>query len=207
MNYKERTTFANMYKYYQLYKPYKMLSQFVPIKSKRTLSNLEYEFAEGTNALGRLDDNTEGLLLLTNNKKVNLALMNPKNKHERNYWVQVHGIPTEDELNSLRNGLEIILHGETYKTLPCKAEIIPPPDNLPPRKHPVGTHFATTWIKLTLIEGKFHQIRKMTAAINHQTMRLIRVSIEGIELKEFVPEQIIELSEAEFFDKLKISLP
>jgi 23S rRNA pseudouridine2457 synthase len=116
-------------------------------------------------------------------------------------------VPTEVELNELRNGVNIILEGKVYKTLPGKAEIIPNPENLPPRKHPVGTHFATTWIKLTLIEGKFHQIRKMTAAINHQTMRLIRVSIEGIEIKEFIPEQIIEIDEAEFFKKLKISLP
>ena len=195
-----------MYKYYQLYKPYKMLCQFAPERKKRTLAHLNYEFAEGTNALGRLDDNTEGLLLLTNNKKVNAALMNPKHKHERNYWVQVHGIPTEDELNQLRNGVDIILEGNLYKTLPGKAEIIPHPENLPPRKHPVGTHFATTWIKLTLIEGKFHQIRKMTAAINHQTMRLIRVSIEGIEIKEFIPEQIIEINEADFFEKLKLEI-
>jgi len=75
------------------------------------------------------------------------------------------------------------------------------------RGHPVGTHFSTTWIELILMEGKFHQIRKMTAAIGHQTMRLIRVSIEDVELTELIPEQLIELKESDFFNKLKITLP
>lgn len=195
-----------MYNYYQLYKPYKMLSQFAPVKKKRTLSDLHYNFAEGTYALGRLDDNTEGLLLLTNNKKISQALMHPSNKHERKYWVQVHGTVNETELNRLQQGVEIILEGKIYTTLPCKANIVSPPQNLPPRGHPVGTHFSTTWIELTLIEGKFHQIRKMTAAIGHQTMRLIRVSIENIYLNELIPGQIIELKEEEFIEKLKITL-
>lgn len=86
-----------------------MLSQFVQIPKKRTLSNLDFIFADGTNALGRLDDNSEGLLLLTNDKKVNRLLMNPENKHERVYWVQVHGEVKQNTLGQLENGVDINL--------------------------------------------------------------------------------------------------
>jgi len=181
-----------------------MLSQFVPIAKKRTLSDLNFSFAEGTNALGRLDDNSEGLLLLTNDKKVNRLLMNPENKHQRVYWVQVHGDVQQIALDQLENGVDIILEKSIYRTLPCEAKIIPSPTHLPPRAHPVGTHFKTTWLELKLIEGKFHQIRKMTDKVGHQTMRLIRVSIENITLNEWIPGSIQEIEAEDFYDKLKL---
>ena len=193
-----------MFKYYAVFKPYKMLCQFVPFKMKRVLADLDFEFPEGTHALGRLDDNTEGLLLLTSDKSVTKLLMHPSQKHCRVYWVQVHGVVTEETLDSLRNGVSIRLEGEDYKTLPCKAKIIDSPENLPARKHPVATHFPTTWIELTLYEGKYHQIRKMCAAINHQTMRLLRISMEDLELHDFVPGSVKEYTKEDFFAKLKI---
>ena len=143
------------FSYYQIYKPYKMLSQFVPIPKKRTLSDLEFSFVEGTNALGRLDDNSEGLLLLTNDKKVNRLLMNPENKHQRVYWVQVHGEVNQGALDHLSSGVDIKLEKSIYRTLPCEAKIIASPSCLPQRAHPVGTHFKTTWLELKLIEGKY----------------------------------------------------
>jgi 23S rRNA pseudouridine2457 synthase len=181
-----------------------MLSQFAPVNKKRTLSNLDFSFAEGTNALGRLDDNSEGLLLLTNDKKVNRLLMNPENKHQRVYWVQVHGDVQQDALDKLSAGVDIILEKSIYRTLTCEAKIIAPPENLPPRAHPVGTHFKTSWLELKLIEGKFHQIRKMTDKVGHQTMRLIRVSIEDIFLHNWVPGTIQQLTPDIFYEKLKI---
>jgi 23S rRNA pseudouridine2457 synthase len=181
-----------------------MLSQFAPVKKKRTLEHLEYPFAENTHALGRLDDNTEGLLLLTNDKSVTALLMHPSQKHKRVYWVQVHGMVQRETLELLQKGIVIRLENTDYTTLPCEAKIIPAPENLPPRKHPVGTHFPTTWIELTLYEGKFHQVRKMTAAIGHQTMRLIRVSMEELKLHDFVPGSVKEYSKEEFFERLKI---
>ncbi len=195
-----------MFSYYQIYKPYKMLSQFVPINKKRTLSDLNFSFSEGTNALGRLDDNSEGLLLLTNDKKVNRLLMNPENKHQRVYWVQVHGDVQQSALDQLEKGVDIILEKSIYRTLPCEAKIIDTPQYLPPRAHPVGTHFKTTWLELKLIEGKFHQIRKMTDKVGHQTMRLIRVSIENISLNEWVPGSIQEIDPDVFYDKLKLKI-
>ena len=196
-----------MLHYYSIFKPYKMLSQFVPIKKKRTLNDLDYAFPEGTHALGRLDDNTEGLLLLTTDKSVTKLLMHPLQKHKRVYWVQVHGIVSGDTLETLQKGVSILLDGSEYTTLPCEARFIAPPPNLPPRAHPVGMHFPTTWIELTLYEGKFHQIRKMCAAIGHQTMRLLRISIEDLELYDFVPGSVKEYSKEEFFDKLKLYKP
>jgi len=184
-----------------------MLSQFAPVNKKRTLSYLDFSFAEGTNALGRLDDNSEGLLLLTNDKKVNRLLMNPENKHQRVYWVQVHGDVQQNAIDQLRLGVDIILEKSIYRTLPCEATIISPPTNLPPRAHPVGTHFKTTWLELKLIEGKFHQIRKMTDRVGHQTMRLIRVSIESISVEEWIPGSVKEISPEEFYQKLNIKLP
>jgi 23S rRNA pseudouridine2457 synthase len=181
-----------------------MLSQFVPIPKKRTLSDLDFSFAGGTNALGRLDDNSEGLLLLTNDKKVNRLLMNPENKHKRVYWVQVHGDVNQDALNKLENGVGIILEKSIYQTLPCEAKIIEPPTIIPPRAHPVGTHFKTTWLELKLIEGKYHQIRKMTDKVGHQTMRLIRVSIEGIGLSNWIPGSVQEINQEVFFEKLNL---
>ena len=195
-----------MFSYYQIYKPYKMLSQFVPIAKKRTLSDLNFHFVEGTNALGRLDDNSEGLLLLTNDKKVNRLLMNPENKHQRVYWVQVHGNVQQEALDQLESGVDIILEKSIYRTLPCEAKIISTPLNLPLRAHPVGTHFKTTWLELKLIEGKFHQIRKMTDKVGHQTMRLIRVSIEDVFLHNWIPGSVQEINQDVFYDKLKLKI-
>ncbi|MCD6066424.1 MAG: pseudouridine synthase [Bacteroidetes bacterium] len=196
-----------MHRYYAIYKPYKMLSQFVPVKKKRTLAQIEYVFAEGTHALGRLDDNTEGLLLLTNDKSVTALLMHPSQKHRRVYWVQVHGTVEQESLDTLQKGVPIRLENLDYITLPCEAKIIPAPENLPPRAHPVGTHFATTWIELVLYEGKFHQVRKMTAVIGHQTMRLIRISMEDMHLPDFIPGSVKEFSKEEFFGKLRLNTP
>lgn len=193
-----------MFHYYCIFKPYKMLSQFVPVKKKRTLSDLAFTFPEGTHALGRLDDNTEGLLLLTTDKSVTKLLMHPSQKHKRMYWVQVHGNVSDETIDMLQKGVSIRLENADYVTLPCEAKIIPAPENLPPRGHPVGTHFPTTWIELTLYEGRFHQIRKMTAAIGHQTMRLLRISIEDLELHDFVPGSVKEYTKEEFFERLKL---
>ncbi len=182
-----------------------MLSQFVPIKKKRVLADIDFTFPEGTHALGRLDDNTEGLLLLTTDKSITKLLMHPSLKHQRVYWVQVHGTVSAETLDTLQKGVVIRLDHQDYTTLPCEARFIAPPENLPARAHPVSPHIPTTWIELTLHEGKFHQIRKMCAAIGHQTMRLLRISMEDLELHDFVPGSVKEYTKEEFFEKLKLS--
>ncbi|MGZ3864828.1 MAG: pseudouridine synthase [Bacteroidia bacterium] len=194
-----------MFSYFIIYKPYKMLSQFVRVKKKKCLADLNYNFPAGTNALGRLDDNSEGLLILSNDKQLNHKLLNPENAHKRIYWVQVHKKVTEEELETLEAGVKIRLNPDDYITRPCKAQIIKSPVNLAYRNHPVSEDLPTEWLELTLTEGKFHQVRKMTSAIGHQTMRLLRVAIEDLQIGDMKPGEVRELSREKIFNKLKIN--
>ena len=193
-----------MFRYFIIYKPYKMLSQFVRIPKKRVLGDLVFDFPEGTNAIGRLDENSEGLLVLTNDKQLTQLLLKPENLHERVYWVQVHGKVTDEEIKTLETGVTIRLNPNDYQTKPCKARIIDAPNDLAPRGHPIKPELPSTWIELILIEGKFHQIRKMTVAVGHQTLRLLRVAIENVLLNDMKPGEVRELPQQEIYDKLKI---
>jgi 23S rRNA pseudouridine2457 synthase len=184
-----------------------MLSQFVKIPKKRGLSDLDFNFPEGTNALGRLDENSEGLLILSTDKQLTNLLLKPENLHKRVYWVQVHGKVTEEELKTLEGGVKIRLNPNDYFTKPCKARIIEPPVNLADRGHPVKPELPTTWIELVLTEGKFHQVRKMTVVVGHQTMRLIRIAIEDVLLTDMKPGEVRELQAEEIYKKLNIPLP
>ena len=183
-----------------------MLSQFVRIPKKRCLADLDFNFPEGVNALGRLDENSEGLLILSNDKQLTQLLLKPENLHERVYWVQVLGIVTQEELKNLEDGVKIRLNPHDYITKPCKAKIIAAPNNLALRGHPVKSELPSTWIELTLTEGKFHQIRKMTVVVGHQTVRLIRVAIEEIFLNDMKPGEVRELKQEEIYANLKIKL-
>ncbi|HWY38595.1 MAG TPA: pseudouridine synthase [Bacteroidia bacterium] len=193
-----------MFSYFIIYKPYKMLSQFVRMPKKKCLADLDFTFPEGINALGRLDENSEGLLILSNDKQLNRLLLKPENEHKRVYWVQVQGIPANEELKQLGSGIHIRLDNLDYVTKPCGVKIIAEPADLPARGHPVKPQHTTTWIELTLMEGKFHQVRKMTAATGHQTMRLIRVAIENVLLNNMKPGEVRELKQEEIYSLLKI---
>ena len=184
-----------------------MLSQFVRIPKKKVLGDLDFNFPDGTNALGRLDENSEGLLILSTDKQLTGLLLKPENLHQRVYWVQVHGVVKQETLDLLEKGISIRMHKEDYFTKSCKAKIIDTPSNLAQRGHPVSEDKTTTWLELILIEGKFHQIRKMTATVGHQTMRLIRTAIEDILLEDMKPGEVRELSREEIYSKLKINLP
>ena len=184
-----------------------MLSQFVRMPKKKVLADLNFVFPEGTNALGRLDENSEGLLILSNHKQLTKQLLHPENLHRRVYWVQVHGQVLPETLVLLEKGISIRMHKEDYVTKPCKARIMEKPANLALRGHPVRDDITTTWVELILTEGKFHQIRKMTAAVGHQTMRLIRVAIEELNLEDMKPGEIREVSRENIFQALKIPLP
>lgn len=191
-----------------IYKPYKMLSQFVRMPKKRCLADLPYEFPQGVNALGRLDENSEGLLILSNDKKLNLLLLKPGNEHKRVYWVQVQYKVTPADLKTLEEGMMIRLDSGDYRTKPCTARVIEAPVSLPGReRRPVRTDLETAWIELTLTEGKFHQVRKMCAGINHQVLRLIRVRVEELKLESMQPGWVQELDKEDIYRKLKIPLP
>jgi 23S rRNA pseudouridine2457 synthase len=165
-------------KYFVLNKPYGVLTQFTDKDNRPTLGSL-YKFPKDVYPVGRLDLDSEGLLLLTNDKALTDYLLNPKNKHEREYYVQVEGIPEEADLEKLRKGIEL----KDGLTLPAKIKRIKNSE-IPPRVPPIRErkNIPTSWLSITLIEGRNRQVRRMTAAIGFPTLRLIRVRIKKIIL-------------------------
>ena len=159
----------------------------------------------GIHAVGRLDSKSEGLLILTTNKKVTKLLFCSGVPHKRTYLVRVKNKVTPETLELLRTGVTIrIKEGAYYTTPPCEIEIIENPDNLFPHQLELRDYVSHTWLLMSLYEGKYHQVRKMVFAANHRCMRLIRVSIEGLELDTLEPGGIKEIAEEDFFSKLKI---
>ncbi|HEX8315209.1 MAG TPA: pseudouridine synthase, partial [Flavisolibacter sp.] len=158
---------------------------------------------EGTHAIGRLDKHSEGLLLLTTNKKITKLLFQSSIPHQRTYLVQVKGKVSEESLQQLRQSVSIRISNDTlYSTPPCEADLAPAPHFPSPRL--ISPYIESTWLRITITEGKFRQVRKMVAAIRHRCMRLIRVSIEGLELGDLQPGEVKEIDEATFFYQLKL---
>jgi 23S rRNA pseudouridine2457 synthase len=176
-----------------LNKPFGVLSQFTPDHpGQRTLS--EFGLPPNVYPLGRLDRDSEGLLLLSDEPGLNTKLLDPTNAHPRTYWAEVEGEVNESALQKLRNGIVI----EGRKTLPAKAKKIRP--NIPPRDPPIRVrqNIPTSWIKLTLHEGRNRQVRKMTASVGFPTLRLLRVAIGHFNLPaDLNPGQWRELTEPE----------
>ena len=180
-------------KYFALNKPYRVLSQFTGDAGRKTLADV-YKFPENVYPVGRLDMDSEGLLLLTDDRSLTEYLLNPENRHEREYYAEVEGIPTEEELKRLESGVII----ERKMTLPAKAKLLTN-FKIEARESPI--RFRKTvpdcWISLTLMEGRNRQVRKMTAAIWHPTLRLIRVRIKNILLSDMKPGDVRILSDTE----------
>lgn len=176
-----------------LNKPFGVLSQFTPdYPGQRTLSELG--LPKNVYALGRLDRDSEGLLLLSNEPGLNTRLLDPKNAHLRAYWAQVEGEMTEPALQQLRSGVVI----EGRKTIPADAKRIDP--DLPPRDPPIRfrQNIPTSWIELSLREGRNRQVRKMTAVVGYPTLRLLRERIGKFDLPfELAPGQWRELTKSE----------
>jgi 23S rRNA pseudouridine2457 synthase len=180
-------------KYFAVNKPYGVVSQFTGGEGKRTLAGL-YNFPGNVYPVGRLDMDSEGLLLLTDDKSLTGYLLNPQNKHEKEYYVQVEGIPTREVLLKLEEG--IIIGGKP--TLPARARIL---ENfrIEPRVPPIRfrKNVKDCWISLTLTEGRNRQVRKMTAGIGYPTLRLIRVRIKNIKLGGMKAGDVRELTKDE----------
>lgn len=192
-------------KYYIIYKPYKMVSQFVSPDKVNLLGDLDFDFPEGTHAIGRLDNNSEGLLILTTNKRVTKLLFESEKPHKRTYVVQVEKKVTPEALQKLREGITIrVKGGGYYVTTSCEVDIIEKPIGLPDRQHAFRQDLPHSWLLMTLTEGKYHQIRKMVSSVYHHCKRLIRISIEDLELGDMKPGEVREIEETEFFQKLKI---
>jgi len=190
--------------YYIIYKPYKMISQFTSSHKKKCLDSLEFTFPKDVYPLGRLDENSEGLLILTNDKKLNYKLLNPEFEHKRIYLVQLQGIITAQALKQMEQGVTIALDAGPYTTKTCKAKQVKNPESLPLRGHPVSERLPTSWIELTLTEGKFHQVRKMTAGVGFPCLRLIRIAIEELRLENMQPGDVRELKRDAVYKKLHI---
>jgi 23S rRNA pseudouridine2457 synthase len=176
------------------HKPYGVLSQFTPNGSpNRPLA--EFGFPKNVYPIGRLDADSEGLLLLSDEPQWNARLLEPRYAHEREYWAQVERIPIAAALESLSCGLVI----QDRKTLPCRAWLLDPQPQIPPRDPPIRFRKSVPdcWIGLELIEGKNRQVRRMTAAIGHPTLRLLRVRIGRLQLNDLPPGQWRILTPAE----------
>jgi len=196
------------HRYFIINKPYDMVSQFVSTHDVRLLGNLDFHFPEGTHAIGRLDNHSEGLLILTTNKKVTQLLFQGAVPHKRTYLVKVKYQVSPESLHLLRTGISIqVRGGGYYTTSSCDAEIIPRPENLFVSEYETTEYYPHTWLKITLTEGKFHQVRKMVGAIQHRCVRLIRQSIEDLELQDLPAGGVREIDETVFFQQLKISAP
>ncbi len=194
------------HRYFVIHKPYNMVSQFVSPDKVNLLKDLDYNFPEGTHAIGRLDNNSEGLLLLTTNKKITRLLFTSEEKHERVYLVQINNSLSEENLKRLQSGVSFkISSTENYITSPSKVQMVENPEKeYPFIKNLDGKFGPHCWFQITLTEGKFHQVRKMVAAVNHRCKRLIRISIEKLQLGQLAPGAVLEMEENDFFEKLNL---
>lgn len=192
--------------YFLIYKPFGMLAQFSPEGNKPTLADLPHRFARDVYPVGRLDADSEGLLLLTNDTSLNNRLLNPKFRHNRTYWVQVEGRITDEGLYQLADGLTISIDGKPYQTLPARAHRLPDEPLLFPRNPPIRYRAAipTSWLSLTLHEGKNRQVRRMTAAVGFPTLRLVRHAIENLTADGMRPGEVRELDETTVLRGLRL---
>ncbi|MFV8224334.1 pseudouridine synthase [Christiangramia aquimixticola] len=187
-----------MYKHFKIYKPYGYLSQFITNQKKGGKHKLLGElgnFPAETMAVGRLDKDSEGLLLLTTNGKLSAKIT--AGNSEKEYYVQVDGQITEAALEKLNSGVDISINGETYRTRDCVSRILETPPVFPARAKKIRDerHGPTSWVSITLTEGKFRQVKKMTAAVGFPTLRLVRVRIGRETLENMQAGEVQELKE------------
>lgn len=167
------------------HKPYGVLSQFTPEPGSRWHTLAAFGFPPRVYPLGRLDADSEGLLLLSDEPGLNTTLLDPDRAHRREYWAQVERIPSNEALARLARGIALGDH----TTRPCTARLLSPAPSIPPRDPPIRERKSVPdcWLSLELVEGKNRQVRRMTAAIGHPTLRLLRVRIGGFLLGDLAP--------------------
>lgn len=194
-----------MNKYFIVHKPFNVLSQFSSIDQKKTLKDF-FDVPANVYPVGRLDYDSEGLLILTDDKKLNQYLLDPLNAHEREYWVQVEGDISSDAIYKLKQGVSISINGKIYLTKKCVVKKFSNSPKVSARNPPIRFRKSVpdSWVKLILVEGKNRQVRKMTAAVGFPTLRLIRYRIEKITLENLFPGQMKLISKQELYNLLQI---
>lgn len=181
-----------------------MHCQFTREGNKATLADL-YDFpSKDIYSIGRLDQDSEGLLILTNDGALKAKLQDPKYEHKKTYWVQVEGEITSDALAELSAGVKISIKGKIHHTLPAKALVlqIEKTKILPDRNPPVREKHPTKWIALSIHEGKNRQVRRMTAKVGFPTLRLVRYSIENITIDQLKPGEVRKVSKEWIMDRI-----
>ena len=200
----EFSTTEQNHQHFKIFKPYGFLSQFVPEtrKKKKLLGEL-FDFPDKIMAIGRLDHDSEGLLLLTTDGMKSFQVRDKG--IEKEYYAQVDGEITQEAISQLQNGVNITIHGTNHLTLPCKAFILENEPKLPARGRNIrdSIHGPTSWVSITLCEGKNRQIRKMTAAVGFATLRLVRIRIGDIHIDNMMAGEVVAL--ANFDDALNYS--
>lgn len=189
-----------MERYFVVYKPYMMLSQFVSPYPHRLLGDLDFQFPNGTHALGRLDEPSEGLLLLTTDKTMHRRLLLAERAHSRRYLVQVDKVISAADIQRLQEGITIGVKGKgDYTTLPCRVTRVEKPAWLPERENNVYEKLPHSWLEFELTEGKNRQIRKMCSAVKHKCRRLVRVAIGDLVLGQLQPGEVLEMERSQLF--------
>lgn len=193
-----------MSRYFIIYKPFGVVTQFSG--EGLTLASL-FDFPKQVYPVGRLDKDSEGLLIITDDKFLNNQLLNPRFGHQRTYYAQVEGSPEPEALKQLGKGVTINVDGRDYATKPAIAKLLDPVPALPDRDPPIRyrASIPDSWISLTLIEGKNRQVRKMTAAVGFPTLRLVRWSMEKISIEGFQVGEVREMDEETVYHKLGLT--
>ena len=190
-----------MHKHFILNKPYGYLSQFIyQLKRNKKLLGELYDFPVGTMAIGRLDEDSEGLILLTTDGMMS-ELVRSK-KVDKEYYVQVDGLITQEAIDKIQKGVEIGFKGSKYITKPCKASLISEVPNFGERGKKIRDerHGPTSWASITLNEGKFRQVRKMTSAVGFPTLRLVRIRIGNVYLNNLKSGEVNELAASQILN-------
>lgn len=192
-----------MLRYFVVYKPFGMLSQFSG--DGNTLKNLG-DFPADVYPVGRLDKDSEGLLIITNDKRLNHRLLDPGRGHQREYYVQLEGSVTIEAMHRLESGVLIQIDKKDYGTKKAVSKRLDTQPVLPERVPPIRYRKTVpeSWISLALVEGKNRQVRKMTAAVGFPTLRLVRWRIEGLTIAGFIAGQVMEMTREEIYSGLRI---
>ncbi|MFC3880134.1 pseudouridine synthase [Algoriphagus namhaensis] len=193
-----------MARYFIVYKPFGVITQFSG--EGQTLASL-FSFPKEVYPVGRLDKDSEGLLIITDDKFLNNQLLNPRFGHQRTYLAQVEGVPTEEAIKALSSGVDITVDGKNYRTKQAIAKLLDDSPTLPDRDPPIRyrKNVPDSWVELTLIEGKNRQVRKMTAAVGFPTLRLVRWSMERVTIEGFEVGEVRELDEKTLYHQLGLT--